>query len=142
MIRYTTGYHLFIRLVIAFGGMFLAILPAWFITEVVIVFGMPRAYEGIPFMAVWVACIVYEIRLTDRHQDTLDAIAAYFYIRETLKTHVTFGEAEALSFLFLADKNRKWYPVREVKKLPKAERRGYLFAFAQSVAASRQEASR
>ena len=133
MLSYTTGYHLLIKLVVAFGGMFAAILPAWLITEFVAVFGMPREYDAVPFMIVWLACVGIAIKLIDKYQATLDAISSYLYIRATLGTEVDFNEAKALSFLFCEDEEGKWYPMLQIRKLPKPERKEYLFTFADRV---------
>jgi hypothetical protein len=69
-----------------------------------------------------------------RYEATLDALAAYFYVREDLKTPISFVEAKKLSFLFAGDSKGKWYPLEEVAKMPNEQRKPYLFRFADRVA--------
>ncbi len=68
--------------------------------------------------------------LENKFDASLDALAAYLYVRQTLGTTVSFEEARALSFLFIGDADGKWYPLSEARKLPKENRKQYLFDFA------------
>jgi len=57
-------------------------------------------------------------------------LPSYLYIRFSLRTAVTWQEAEQLDFLFCGDAEGKWHPLKEVRRLSKADRRAALFEFA------------
>src|SRR5690348_5925628 len=123
---YTSGFHLAIKLGAALGGLLLSLLPAWLVAEALIGAGMPKKYEVVAYLVVMGAWVVIQAKLTDKHQDFFDTLAAYLYIREELETKVSFEEAKALSSLF-SGHDGTWHPLTEVRKLPKDERKVYLF---------------
>ena len=129
---YTSGFHFFIRFGLAFIGLGVGILVGWLLWVVAAFLGLPAKYEIAPFLLGFGIVVVVWIKLTDRYQGFLDAIAAYLYIREELETPVSFQESKQLSFLFAGDAEDKWYPLSHVRELPKAERKQYLLDVAAS----------
>jgi hypothetical protein len=57
------------------------------------------------------------------YRQGLSTIASWLYARVNLGTSVSLSEARQLATLFQLDLSGKWVPLKEVKKLPKAERR-------------------
>ena len=60
-------------------------------------------------------------------------LPAYLYVRLELLTSVTWKETENVAFLFSGDANGKWYPLRELRKIPRKYRREVLFEFAEKI---------
>lgn len=56
-------------------------------------------------------------------------LSSYFYVKYSLKVNVDFSEAQEFSFLFKANHMGLWYPLTEVKLLPKDERKKYIYNF-------------
>ena len=85
-------------------------------------FGVPLDYTMATLIGlltvVWI--LVYRQGLT--------TIAAWLYARVSLGADVSLGEARQLALLFQLDLSMKWIPLREVKQLPKAQRRAALLA--------------
>ena len=92
--------------------------------------GLSTVVVWLPLMAIATAALAY---LENKYDSSLDALAAYLYVRQELETPVSFAEAKALSFLFRGNTLGKWYPMIETRKLPKEERKQYLFDFAARV---------
>ena len=63
----------------------------------------------------------------------LHFLTSYLQLRLVLGVNVTFKEAKSLAALFVLNEEGAWFPVEEVKKLPKEERKSYLFKFAKKV---------
>lgn len=62
------------------------------------------------------------------YRQGLSTIASWLYARVSLGAAVSIGDAHRLARLFQLDVAMKWIPLKEVKKLPKAERRDALLA--------------
>jgi hypothetical protein len=62
------------------------------------------------------------------YRQGLTTIASWLYARVSLGAAVSLGDAHQLARLFQLDLSMKWIPLKEVKKLPKAERRTALLA--------------
>jgi len=68
---------------------------------------------GVIGVALWI--LIY--------RQGLSTIASWLYARLSLGARVSLDEAHQLRRLFQADFSLKWVPLKEVKQLPKAERR-------------------
>jgi hypothetical protein len=66
--------------------------------------------------AVWIAV----------YRQGLSTISAWLYARVNLGAPVTLSEARRLARLFQLDLSFKWIPLKEVRRLPKSERRNAL----------------
>jgi hypothetical protein len=133
---YTSDQHLAVKMVT-----FFAWAGAWIALGYVLhritspLLALSKKYDelvpyGIAFLIVS-GILAY---LFHKHDPWFDAVGAYFYIRQDSGTTLSFAEAKALSFLFVGDADGKWYPLTEVKKLPKEKRKQYLFDFAAQIA--------
>lgn len=60
----------------------------------------------------------------------LDYISAYLYLRLILFTPVSLKEAKELAFLFVPNDTGTWYPLKEIRKLPRHQRKQFLHQFA------------
>lgn len=54
-------------------------------------------------------------------------LTTYLYVRVDLGTKISFKEAKDLRILFEPNKSGVWYPMKEIKQLPKEFRREALF---------------
>ena len=61
----------------------------------------------------------------------LDTFIAYLYLRAILWVDVNWREAKSLSRLFVGNKSGTWYPLTEVRSIPRNQRKDYVYAFAQ-----------
>jgi hypothetical protein len=112
-----------------FGGLAFSILPGWLLAKLAMSLGMPESFEVVPYIVSMAACVLTYAWFADK-SEVFDAVPAYFYVRNKLKTAITFEEARRLSFLFDGCLNGKWYPLTEVRNLPAEQRKQYLFDFA------------
>lgn len=62
------------------------------------------------------------------YRQGLSTIASWLYARVSLGADVSLAEARRLACLFQLDLSVQWVPLREIKKLPKAERRSAVLA--------------
>lgn len=62
------------------------------------------------------------------YRQGVTTIASWLYARASLGAAVSLRDAHQLARLFQLDLSMKWIPLKEVKKLPKAERRSALLA--------------
>ena len=62
--------------------------------------------------------------------DYSDNFSTYLYVRVHLKTEMSFSEIKQVAFLFNGALG-KWYPLEEVKNLPKKMRKDFIKDFAQ-----------
>jgi hypothetical protein len=74
--------------------------------------------SGIVGFALWI--LIY--------RQFLSTVASWLYARLSLGAPVSFGEAHQLRRLFQADFSFRWVPLKEVKQLPKAQRREAVLA--------------
>lgn len=125
---YTTGHHLFVKVLIfvAWGAL---LTLSGFAAELL----ATGDYQIIPLLILGTLATLLVIYLENRFDAQLDALASYLHIRESLDTPVSFREAAELSFLFVANSDGKYYPLLEVLKLPKSDRKTYLFDVAKKI---------
>jgi hypothetical protein len=127
---YTSGTHLAIKLAVGLVFLIVTISLSMSAFQATLSLGLREGWGVIPFAVVFVACLIVYSKLTAKYEEE---VGAYFYLRGELETQVSFQEAKALSFLFSGENGGKWYPLAEVKKLPKEQRKQYLFDFAERV---------
>lgn len=72
------------------------------------------------------------------YRQGLSTLAAWLYARVSLGAQVSMTEARQLARLFQLDLSFKWIPLKEVRRLPKAERRTALLAALAAVGPSRK----
>jgi hypothetical protein len=72
------------------------------------------------------------------YRQGLSTIASWLYARVSLGAPVSLVEARRLARLFQLDVSLKWMPLKEVKKLPKAERRGALMTALETLGPQRK----
>jgi len=72
------------------------------------------------------------------YRQGLSTISAWLYARVNLGAAVTIGEARQLARLFQLDLSLKWIPLKEVRRLPKSERRSALLTALNAVGPSRK----
>src|SRR3990172_682587 len=72
------------------------------------------------------------------YRQALSTISAWLYARVNLGADVSLREARQLALLFQLDLSLKWIPLKDVKKLPKAERRIALLAALESLRPERK----
>lgn len=75
--------------------------------------------------------IILHDKLTNKFYNKL---STFLYVKLTLGADITFNEAGNLSWLFEVYDDGTWYPLREIRKLPKGERKYYLFNTAYEIA--------
>lgn len=73
---------------------------------------------GVPAMIAIVVVLWLVI-----YRQGLSTIASWIYARLSLQAPISLGDARRLTRLFQLDVAMKWVPLKEVKKLPKEERR-------------------
>lgn len=131
--HHTSTCHLIVKLAL-FGVWGSSIVVAAFIAEwITPLIGLQTEYAIVPWLVLLVIVTLVFAYLENRYDASLDAIAAFLYLRVELGTQVSFKEAKELSFLFLANENGKWYALSVVRKLPKEKRRQYVFEAAEHV---------
>lgn len=75
--------------------------------------------------------IIIHDKLTDQFYNTL---STFLYVKLTLRTDITLDDAGSLSWLFEVYDDGHWYPLKEIRKLPKDERKYYLINTANKIA--------
>ena len=68
----------------------------------------------------------------------LSTLAAWLYATVSLGASVSFAEARQLARLFQLDLSLKWIPLKEVRALPRAQRRDALIAALHGLAPHRK----
>ncbi len=63
----------------------------------------------------------------------IHTLSTWLYIRITLKTPVSFTDAEELMWLFVPNDTGKWYPLREVATVSRDQRHAALLARAEEI---------
>jgi hypothetical protein len=72
------------------------------------------------------------------YRQGLSTISAWLYARVNLGAPVTIGEARQLARLFQLDLSFKWIPLKEVRRLPKSQRRAALLTALNAMQPSRK----
>ncbi len=121
MIIYSHVWDLLLKL--ALIGVLLALVIALHLDQLL----------GVPAMIVIVVALWLAI-----YRQALSTVASWLYARWSLGADVSMGEAHQLARLFQLDLSGKWVPLKEVKKLPKAERRSAVLAALQQLGPQRR----
>lgn len=82
--------------------------------------GVPPGYTV--FVVIALATIAWCVA----YRQGLSTIAAWLYANVNLGARVSLAEAHRLARLFQLDLTLKWVPLKEVRRLPRAERRAAL----------------
>lgn len=59
-----------------------------------------------------------------------NTLSSFFYVRQELKTKITWKDAAYVSFLFTPNPTGKWYSLYGVLRLPEEQRLAYILNFA------------
>lgn len=89
-------------------------------------------------LAVALLVVVAGVVWAAIYRQGLSTLAAWLYARVSLGARVSMPEARQLARLFQLDLSFKWIPLKEVRRLPKAERRTALLAALAAVGPSRK----
>ena len=109
---WSNGWDLLLKILWLFGGVILAVVLH--LDDVAKSIGLTNdTVTGIIGFALWV--LIY--------RQFLSTISSWLYARVSLGAPVTLGEARDLRRLFQSDFSFKWIPLKDVKKLPKEQRR-------------------
>lgn len=135
-IRYTHGFDLLYQLVIMVGSLLLTVCiisvleaPYTAITAAGVKAGIPEWVFTVVGIAGGIGAFIGSIFLLMKTVLSPN-LPSYLYLRCCLFTPVTWKEAETVGFLFHGDADGRWYPLTELRKLPKDLRRETLFEFA------------
>jgi hypothetical protein len=129
LLAYLTWFIIVLSTLYALGGLLTAMgidslldaLPGWL--NVVFIIGL---FLGCLMLTVYLHSIT-----TNRW---IGNLSAWLYIRGTLKTRLSFGDAAKISWLFVPNETGKWYPMKEVLRIPQESRRDYLLTRAREIA--------
>ena len=72
------------------------------------------------------------------YREGLTTLSAWLYATASLGASISFDDARQLARLFQLDVSLKWVPLKEVRKLPKAQRRDALLAALHGLAPHRK----
>jgi hypothetical protein len=111
MVMYSHVWDLFLK--VASLGLLLALLIALRVDRSL----------GVPAMIAILVVLWLAI-----YRQGLSTIASWLYARVSLGADVSLGEAHQLARLFQLDLSGKWVPLKEIRRLPKAERRSAVLA--------------
>lgn len=121
--RYTHGYSFICRVLNIICN--LAVLGL--VADALMLAGVPKGYA---IIIGFVAMIAFHFGFLGH---LFNYLSSYLYIRLSLRTPITFSEAKYFAFLFVPNDTGSWWPMREIKNLPKESRRQYIFEFAERV---------
>jgi hypothetical protein len=79
---------------------------------------MAMLFVVILIMVIWIPI----------YREGLSTLAAWLYATVSLRASISLAEARQLARLFQLDVTLKWIPLKEVRSLPKPQRRDALFA--------------
>lgn len=91
-----------------------------------------------PGAAVWVLVGLGTGAWLVIYRQGLSTIAAWLYASVSLGARVSLAEARRLARLFQLDLSLKWVPLKEVRRLPRAERREALLRALNALAPRRK----
>lgn len=140
-IRYTHSYHLLHQFIIHWGvgvvGTFLltaivvlTLQPAWKFISADLSDDLRNPIQWIACIAIWCGCFYLLLKAIIT---PLDPLPTWLYLRFTLLVPATWQDAKDTEFLFEGDISGKWYPLTELKRVPKQFRREVLHEFADQV---------
>lgn len=72
------------------------------------------------------------------YRQVLSTLAAWLYANVNLGARISLSEARGLAKLVQLDLSMKWIPLKEVRRLPKAERRNAVLRATDNLSAARK----
>ena len=94
--------------------------------------GVPAGYTVLTLVGIitvaWIAI----------SRQVLSTVGAWLYARLSLGAEVSVNEARQLARLFQLDLSFRWLPLKEIKQLPKTERRNALLAKLEALGPARR----
>ena len=93
------------------------------------------ASSGTATLLIVIAIAVIWIPL---YRQVLSTLATWLYATVNLGASISFAEARQLTRLFQLDVTMKWIPLKEVRRLPKPERRSALLTALDGLGAHRR----
>ena len=133
MVRVTSRIDLLVRLVLVVGVLCLGatLIDAY---QPIIVrdssLGVKDA-ELVAFAIVFVGCLMVLVVIPGDADEHMAALSSFFYVLFTHHVFLTWAEARSVSNLFANNAYDTWYPLSEVKALPRPERKAAIVAVAQ-----------
>lgn len=126
--RYTSGFHGLIQymqwmlnialLILSFGLLSIFFAPIF-----------SNSTFGILFIFILSVSTVLYVNFKII-KDFPDNLSSFLYVRLHLRTKMSFSEVKEIAFLFNANWDGTWYPLEEVKRVPKQLRKKFIFDFA------------
>lgn len=133
MIPFTSRFDGFVKVFIALPIFFCIWMGIGDLLQKIVLTLMPRA-EGlsniISTIGGLILAFIVQYKLIAIHLHTL---SSFLYLRLSLGIKVSWQEARYLAFLFSVNKSGKWYPLKEVKKIPKEKRKAFVCDFAAKI---------
>jgi hypothetical protein len=124
---WSNGWDLLLKVLWLFGAVILVVFLH--LDELPQKVGLTNGtVTGIIGFALWI--LIY--------RQFISTISSWLYARVTLGAPVSLSEAHELRRLFQADFSFKWIPLREVKQLPKDQRRDAVLAMLAKVGPNRK----
>lgn len=84
---------------------------------------------GIFILAYFISSFVYSKIFANFYH----YLSAYLYVRLSLRTKLSWKEVTEIAWMFVPNESGVWYPLKEVKKLDKIERKQFLIDFSDQV---------
>lgn len=131
-VKYTSGYDRFLFLLKFFTFL------AWLLVTFFSMAGVGQLFESwLDSLSSWIKTLIEIVFFlcvfgvaTFLHSITtsrwISIYSAYLYIRISLKTKISFRDANYLAWLFVPNETGRWYPMREIRQMPRELRRQYL----------------
>lgn len=125
--RYTSGYHGLLSYIQWMFNIALIMLSFGLIS--LVLFPLLKHTVGILIIfALSVSLMLYiNFKII---KDFPDNLSSFLYARLHLKVKMSYSEVKEIAFLFNPDWDGKWYPMEEVRELPKHLRKKFIFDFA------------
>ena len=91
-----------------------------------------------PRAALWVIIAVAGLLWAFLYRSLISILTSWLYGRVSLGANISFSEAKELRRLFQLDLSRTWVPLKEVKSLPRADRRAAIMQALKSIGPTRK----
>jgi hypothetical protein len=94
--------------------------------DIIIPKSLPFVFSIIIFVAILIIPLVLIVIINYFLNPLTQVLASYLYITINLRANISIKEAKQLSPLFNLNNSGKWYPMSDIKRLPKKDRRSEL----------------
>ncbi|MBV5313565.1 MAG: hypothetical protein JZU47_09730 [Prolixibacteraceae bacterium] len=92
-----------------------------------------KTVEGIIFIALMIGSYFLAVKFYSKTAGRFfNTLSAFLYVRDELKTKISWKEAGFVSFLFTHNGTGKWFPMYNVLKLPEKERVNFIIDYAKN----------